>query len=626
MEESNRLEELKRKLYMNRDTDSLTESKKSVLHDIMHKAPKSWDAVKPALETGTRMMKKNSFFKKFFITAMVFFLIAMGFFAVMTFRGGNTVSNKNIDLEILGNAFTPGGNKLTLEALATNRNNVSIELADLILEYPKGSTSNQVEDRVRIRESFGTIGAGETKHHAFDVVLYGEQGSVKQMKMTLEYKIPGSNALFSKSIDYSVTLSASPLSLTIDGPTTTSANQRYAFTVKTVLNGENIAQNMILRVDYPPGFSFENANVQPMLGDNVFDLGDMRTGVSKEIRISGTLSGEQGEEKVFRIYAGEQKQDDQSTVGVTYNSLPHSVTLQKPFLDAHFEMSGGNKDTYVVSGGSTVNGSIVWSNNSPSSIANAEISTTIIGQAFDEGTLQVDGGYYDARTNTITWNRDTYPGFAQIETGGSGVLPFSFTTKTMSSSGSSVSPEISIVVNSKGLQTGDGYQNEELTSIDKKTIKFGSDFSVNGNIVHGSNDTGVIPPVMGKETTYTVTWSISNSTDPVSNAIVRTTLPTGIKWGDVVNKSDEDISYNDLNKEVIWKVGAVKKLGAGLIRKASFKIKVIPANNQVGEDLTLLNTSTVTATDSFSGNDIRSTLKGYRSSDVAGSGDGLVTK
>jgi hypothetical protein len=103
-------------------------------------------------------------------------------------------------------------------------------------------------------------------------------------------------------------------------------------------------------------------------------------------------------------------------------------------------------------------------------------------------------------------------------------------------------------------------------------------------------------------------------------------LPTGIKWGDVVNKSDEDISYNDLNKEVIWKVGAVKKLGVGLIRKASFKIKVIPANNQVGEDLTLLNTSTVTATDSFSGNDIRSTLKGYKSSDVAGSGDGLVTK
>ncbi len=624
MEESNRLEELKRKLYMNRDTDSLTESKKSVLHDIMHKAPKSWDAVKPALETGTRMMKKNSFFKKFFITAMVFFLIAMGFFAVMTFRGGNTVSNKNIDIEILGNAFTPGGNKLTLEALVTNRNNVAIELVDLILEYPKGSTSSQVEDRIRIRESLGTIAAGETKHHAFDVVLYGEQGSVKQMKLLIEYKIPGSNALF--SIDYSVTLSASPLSLTVDGPITASANQRYSFSIKSVLNGETIAPNMILRVDYPPGFAFANANVQPMLGDNVFDLGDMKIGVSKEIRVSGTLSGEQGEEKVFRIYVGEQKQDDQSTVGVTYNSLPHSVTLQKPFLDAHFEIDNQNKDTYTVSGGGSVIGTIVWSNNSPATIANAEITATIIGQAFDESSLKAEGGYYDDRTNTITWNRDTYQPFAQIQNGATGLFPITFTTKTMSSSGSSVSPEISIVVNSKGLQTGESSQDQELTSIDKKTIKLGSDFSIVGSIAHGTNDTGIVPPVMGKETTYTVTWSILNSTDPVSNAIVRTILPAGIKWAGATQKGDEDVTYSDLNKEVVWKVGSVKKLTNGLTRKASFKITVTPTVNQVGQDLVLLNSAAVTATDSFSGSDIRVTLKGAKSSDVAGSGDGLVTK
>ena len=353
----------------------------------------------------------------------------------------------------------------------------------------------------------------------------------------------------------------------------------------------------------------------------------MKTGVSKEIRISGTLSGEQGEEKVFRIYAGEQKQNDQSTVGVTYNSLPHSVTLQKPFLDAHFEMNGENKDTYVVSGGGTVGGTIVWSNNSPASIANAEISATIIGQAFDESTLKVENGFYDARTNTITWNRDTLPEFAQIENGASGSLPFSFASKTMSSSGSSVSPEISIVVNSKGLQTGESFKNEELTNIDKKTIKLGSDFSVTSVVAHGTNDTGVIPPAMGKETTYTVTWTILNSTDPVSNATIRTTLPVGIKWGDVSNKGDnEDISYSDLNKEVVWKIGSVKKLTNGLTRKVSFKVKVIPTFNQVGADFIILNSSNVTATDSFSGKDIRMTLKGAKSSEVEGSGDGLVPK
>ena len=66
MSDTNRLEELKRKLYMNRDTDNLTESKHSVLHDIMYKAPKDWEAIKPNSESGNHMVKKNSFRAKIF--------------------------------------------------------------------------------------------------------------------------------------------------------------------------------------------------------------------------------------------------------------------------------------------------------------------------------------------------------------------------------------------------------------------------------------------------------------------------------------------------------------------------------------------------------------------------------
>ena len=125
-----------------------------------------------------------------------------------------------------------------------------LELADLLVEYPKGSYSATVtaDEVERLRNSLGTIPAGGVKNENIKVVLFGEQGSVIPIKITLEYRIAGSNAIFVKDKLYNVNISSTPINLSVDGPTTISPNQDVVLSVKATLNATKPAPNIITKI------------------------------------------------------------------------------------------------------------------------------------------------------------------------------------------------------------------------------------------------------------------------------------------------------------------------------------------------------------------------------------------
>src|ERR1035437_10061684 len=121
----NKLENLKSKLFSknyqtkieHRDVFSYTERKG---------VEDSWKTdEKVDSEMEDRFFMKTSFFKKFFIFSIIVFVLALSYVAYVSFIGGNTVSNNNIDIAILGNNFTAGGQELPLIVQITNRNNTA---------------------------------------------------------------------------------------------------------------------------------------------------------------------------------------------------------------------------------------------------------------------------------------------------------------------------------------------------------------------------------------------------------------------------------------------------------------------------------------------------------------------
>jgi hypothetical protein len=171
-EKLNRIEDMKNRLF-GKSYKTEIEHRNIIRHGEYKNIPDSWRK-----EEESDFMRGFStptpLFKKFFIFSVVFFILALAYASYNFFAGGNTVSNENIEISVLGNTFTAGGEELSLQIDVANKNNSPLELVDLVMEYPKSSSANLSENTEHFRQSLGTIPIGATRSENVKVVLFGE--------------------------------------------------------------------------------------------------------------------------------------------------------------------------------------------------------------------------------------------------------------------------------------------------------------------------------------------------------------------------------------------------------------------------------------------------------------------
>jgi hypothetical protein len=115
-------------------------------------------------------------------------------------------------------------------------------------------------------------------------------------------------------------------------------------------------------------------------------------------------------------------------------------------------------------------------------------------------------------------------------------------------------------------------------------------------------NTGTLPLGVGKETTFTVVWQIANSTNTVNGVVVKTTLPTGITWNNVIAPSTaaSNLVYNSVTREITWNVGDVP-VGQDA-KSIAFKLAITPSTSQINtvpkltNDITLIGADSITKT------------------------------
>ncbi len=603
----NRLEDLKSKLFSKN-------YKTQIEHrDVFSPLPPktvvdSWKVDETGSPTsGHKFFMKTSFFKKFFIFSIIIFILALGYAGYVFFIGGNTVSNNNIDIAILGNNSTAGGQELPLVVGITNKNNSSLELADLVMSYPKGSSSSSPSDTVTTRLSIGTISAGTVVNENLNPILFGEQGSVVPITISLEYSVAGSNAIFVKDQPYNVTINSTPINLSVDAPQSISPNQTITLDVKATLNSTTTAPGILVKLDYPVGFQFLSATPAPSFGNDVWNLGNLAPGSEHDIAISGKMIGVfNGDQKTFNVSSGSQSSTNKSEIDVVYNSMQQVVTIQKPFVEADLSINGVSQGTYAVNDQSIINGQIQYINNLDTQVDNLQIQAKLSGNAFDRSTILVPEGFYDSSTDTITWDKTGVGGLAQVNPGDSGNLSFSLSPLSLvSASGGILSnPSINIEVDISGQQSASGFAVNNLANSSSASINIISDVGLSSKALYGSGlftNTGPLPPTVGKTTTYTVVWTISNTANSISNVQVTSSLPA---WANFVGSflpATENLTYNASTRAIVWNVDRVVA-GTGITgvpRSVSFQVSLNPSISQVNTTPIILNDAILTGHDDF---------------------------
>ncbi len=620
----NKIEDIKMNLYDPNDK-SMTHQREGLLHQINHKVDIDW---KPEDIPKQESNMKNKFkkppmsgFKKFFIVSIVFFIVALGFAYYKFTQNDVSVSSDKININVIGNAFTKGGEKLPLQIEVTNSNNANLELANLIVEYPKGADDNAT-DVVRLpRDTIGKIKPGETIIRNIEVKLFGEENSIRNIKASLEYHPAGSNAIFAKDKIYPVTISLAPLSLIMEAPANTSSDQPISLKVTATLNTVLPSENTMLQVTYPNNFIFESATIPPALGNSTWDLSSLTTETPITIEIKGRLSGQDGDEQVFHAYAGTTNQTDRLTINVIYSSVLQKVTISKPFLEAKILVNGQDQTGYSVSGGSTVNAGVAWANNLSTRITDAQIIVSLSGNAYDKTTVDAGNGFFDSANNQIIWDRNSISNLSEINPGENGSVSFSFKPVSLIGLTNMIkSPEVSIKVSIKGREPQLGSTYTDVNNFSEKIVKLLSDFQIASSVSYLS---GSLPPKAETTTNYTVTWTLSNSANSISGGQAHALIPIYVNWVGVSTGENENVTYNEVTREVTWNTGSVSpNTGIDSNREASFIISIKPSLSQFGSIPQLMKEIYLSGTDSFTNTVIKST-RGSVTTGSAG-GDGRV--
>ncbi len=606
-EKKSKIDSIKDSLY-SRNADSLFLKKRhEVSEDVATKAPSIWKIEEERPESTVTIP-----YAKILLGAFIFFVLALGFAFYKFFAGSNTVSGDNIDIAVSGPTSIAGGEELSLDIQVKNNNNIDLKVVDLHVEYPDGTRDplDLSKDLKRYSEVLGDIKIGQSMHRTVKAVLFGQENTQQIVKVTVEYRIAGSNAIFNKEKDYNVLISSSPVNIKVTGAGEINANQQTDFTVDVTSNSLTTLKGLILKVDYPFGFNLNSANPKPTTSDGtIFDIGDLEPRAHRTIRISGIIQGQDREERVLKFTVGTPDKNDYKTIGTPFAMYTASVTLKKPFIGLTMLIDQNSAKEVAIDPGSKISANINWQNNLPDKVTDMTIKIKFTGQTLDKSSMSVDNGFYSSVDNTITFDKNGISEIGTVNPGDEGNMRFDFATLIPSLNSSISFGNAKILMDISVYGSTIGGASPYLLFSDTKTLKISSGLKLLARgfrTVGPFENSGPFPPKVDNESTYTITWTATNSYNNTSNVRVSAILPPNVKWKGFTSPDTEKISYDNGRGEVVWDVGNMRS-GTGSTypaRDVSFQVGITPSITQVGAVLNLLNESTVSGIDDFSGDRI----------------------
>lgn len=545
---------------------------------------------------------KISIFKTIVIILVVLILGLLGLFWRL-FLKAPSFSPKNIVFEMNYPEEVKLGELAKFDIKFTNKNELPLTWADIIFQYPKNSKPLNKESVINLRErkKMGDVASGETIEKTFEANIFGEVGEEYEFKATLEFRFEGSNIISEKEIAGKIKIIESPIGINIEGPEELNSGQEFNLQINYLSNSETLFEDLILEAEYPSGFEFQKANPSPDSQNQRWSIGDLSPGEQRHIMLSGILTGNNLEDKYFKIKIGQLNGDKFNVYGETFKT----IVIKRGFLEASIIIEDDDK---IVSAGQVIKGNIRYKNNLPVSVENVKIELEITGRAVDEKSITVFDGYYLGDEKKIVWQEGTKPELKLLEPGETGELNFQL--KVLEKLPVSSAKDKNFTINLKSsistLKPPLDYQGVDLSSETNYSFKAASEFSfLREGFYYNAQmpNTGPIPPRVGKKTTYTLVFSLINSSNDIKDLEIRSFLPGYMQWENKILPADEDIKYDEITQEIVWKIPRLTA-GTGIIKpvkQVMFQVGLTPSPPQINTSPVILGETFVRGTDEFTG-------------------------
>lgn len=528
--------------------------------------------------------------------AAVFFLLALAGAGFFFFFGSNSVSIDKISVDLQGPTTIAGGDTVPLSITITNRNPAAVENATIEVDFPEStrSATNVLAPYPRYVENLGTLESGATVHRSIKAVVFGGAGQTIYLPVSFSYGTASSNAVFEKKSSYPLAITSTPLSVSVDALSETVSGAPITFTLTVRSNATVPLSNVAVAASSPFGFSITSSSIP--LANGGFLIGTLAPGTSKQVTLTGTLSGQNNEQRVFRFTVGTSKSSQDATLSVPYMSQDATVTISAPFITTSVAINGDTSSNVVITPGSTNTVALTYTNTLSTLVTNASIAVSVAGSAIDYDSIRTTNGFYNSGDHTIRFNRDTDPALAQLAPGASGIGTFTFSTLPVGT----LSPTVTLSLVASGTRVGQTDVPEQVTTSVVKTARVATTVVVSSRASHINDPfgaSGPVPPRANQATTYVVIWNVQNKGNAVAGGTVTATLPSYVSYTGKTSGTGA-FSYDSVSRSVTWNIGDIAQ---GASAQGLFQLSFTPSTSQKGSTVSLTSTATLVGHDRFAG-------------------------
>ncbi len=527
---------------------------------------------------------------------------------------GSFVGSKVV-LNIQTSENISSGEETTITINYINNNRVDLNNAKLIINYPQGTFSLDGKEIYQDSKTLGVVAKKTGGKEIFKIRFLGERGSTKNIIAKLEYKPANINSRFEAETSSKIEINTVAIGIHVEGSEKSVAGQEISYAIEYENRTEETVDDLVIKLEYPDDFNFKTSDPAPKSENevNIWEVGTLKPNEKRTINLNGSLNGQEMENKVLRATIG-QMQDG----NFLKYSLSDFVTQISPAPIVLLVAVDNADNDCKVNAGQELRYAINFRNNTDIALKELILKVYLQDGVFDLRTIDLNGkGFFDSRTNTITWSGADISALSLLDTNQFGEVRFSVKVKNELPiySFNDKNFEAGVIAEIQTLTVPAKFAGTELKFEKELNCKINTQLILNTRGYYyepsqGIYNLGPIPPKVNELTNYTIHWQVINVSNDLDGVIIKSVLPQGINYMNYhINKLNKgQFSYNDRTKEIIWNIGKVPA-GTGKtlpLYELIFQIGLTPSINQVGSSPILINQSQIEGRDIFTGINLNS--------------------
>jgi len=521
-----------------------------------------------------------------FIIFLIILMAGVGLAGFWNWQS-NLYSKEVLKLEILGPSEINFAQEVEYIVKYKNNGNFRLENPELIFEPPETSIRDEkiFGRQILGKEQLGeAIYPGEEKTFSFKMRILGREGETKIAKASLTYQPKNLKAKYESSTSFTNTIKSVPLTFELDLPTKIDSGKDFTLKINYFSNIDYPLTDLRVQMEYPSGFEFVESSPKS-IEKNEWEIPVLNKSQGGRIEVSGRLSGEVGEAKVFRAKFGVWKEGE----FILLKETEKGVEIVKPSIYLRQEINGNPK--YVALSGDWLHYEIYFKNIGDDALNDLFMVCKLAGEAFDFQTIKSDLGVTQPGDNSVIFDWRQVPKLQYL-------LPMEeekvdFWIKLNDDLGNMKNPTLT---NSVFISQ---VKEEFVTKISSKLEIVQKGYfqdEVFGN-------SGPIPPKVGEKTTYTIIWQVKNYYSDVKDVKVKAVLPTQVNLTGKIFPEEEasKFSFDSQSREIVWVVGNLER-GKGVLSPGpniAFQIEFSPEVSQVGRTPEIIGQAKISGEDSW---------------------------